>query len=322
VLDNELARKFDLSQVLERPMVPYGQPVQLGDKKGIVLRRSPEEEALQRWTHHEFLEVERGLAKQWRNALMRVNHDDLVKTVKAGIGHWRKPKSLEDAKQMADYIIDNMDPEWLIGFGLELLALPEATQFVRDDWTARRKPPIRQHLPIALIDRVLSVIVSWGDLHEARRFADSRRLQTAQPFSSQPPVCCPPSQGCQRRGRVTKIAIDKRAREGENKGHEESLAGVLLALGGLRGEEATGCGDPASNTEPAATTQCRTHRTLCSSQAGKCQHGDLQLSARDHRDRFKNGAHQASLQENERGKMRPGLETRKILHHRARAAPF
>jgi len=37
----------------------------------------------------------------------------------------------------------------------------------------------------------------------------------------------------------------------------------------------------------------------------KCQHGDLQLSARDHRDRFKNGAHHASLQENERGKVRP-----------------
>ncbi len=147
VLGNELARKFDLTQVLERPLVPHGRPVQLGDKKGIVFRRSPEEEALQRWTNHEFLEVERGFAKQWRNALLRVNHDDLAKTVIAGIGHWRKPKSLEDAKEMADYIIDNMDAEWIIGFGLELLGLPQATQFVRDDWTARRRPPIRQHLP-------------------------------------------------------------------------------------------------------------------------------------------------------------------------------
>jgi hypothetical protein len=33
------------------------------------------------------------------------------------------------------------------------------------------------------------------------------------------------------------------------------------------------------------------------------------LSARDHRDRFKNRAHQNRLQENERGKMRSGLET-------------
>lgn len=88
-LGNELARKFDLSQVLERPMVQYGQPAQLGDKKGIVFRRSPEEEALQRWAHHEFLEVERGFAKQWLNALMRVSHDDLVKTVVAGIGRGR-----------------------------------------------------------------------------------------------------------------------------------------------------------------------------------------------------------------------------------------
>src|SRR5215467_1387513 len=147
VLANELAQKFNLSHVHERPLVPYGQPVQLGDKKGIVFRRSPEEEALQRWTHHEFLEVERGFAKQWRNALTRLNHDDLVNTVMAGIGHWRKPKSLEDAKEMADTIVDNMDPEWLIGFGLQLLDLPEATRFVRDDWTARRKPPVRQHLP-------------------------------------------------------------------------------------------------------------------------------------------------------------------------------
>jgi hypothetical protein len=147
VLSAELAREFDLTQVLERPMVPYGQPVQLGDKKGIVFRLSPEEESLQRWIYHEFLEVERGFAKQWRKALLRVNHDDLVETIMAGIGHWRQPKSLEDAKLMADYIIDNMDPEWLIGFGLELLDLPEATQFVRDDWTAKRKPPIRQQLP-------------------------------------------------------------------------------------------------------------------------------------------------------------------------------
>ena len=146
-LGNELARKLDLTQVLERPLVSYGQPVQLGDKKGIVFRRSPEEEALQRWIDHEFLEMERGFARQWRSALLRVNHNDLVRTVVAGIGHFRKPESLEDAKEMADYIIDNMDPEWLIGFGLELLDLPEATRFVRHDWTTRRKPPIRQHLP-------------------------------------------------------------------------------------------------------------------------------------------------------------------------------
>jgi len=115
--------------------------------------------------------------------------------------------------------------------------------------------------------------------------------------------------------RVTKIAIDIRAREGENKGHEESLAGVLPASGRLHGEEAAGCSDPASITEPVATAKCRTYRTLCSRKTGKCQHSDLQLSAGDHRDRFKNGAHKTSLQENERGKMRLGLEGASLHHH-------
>jgi hypothetical protein len=147
ILGQELSGHLDFSQIMERPMVPYGEPVQLGDKRGIIFRRSPEEEALSRWSRHEFREAEREHAKVWRDAIMRINHDDLVRTITAGVGHWRKPKSLEDAKQMADTIIDSMDPEWLIGFGLELLDIPEAVTYVRAQWAANRKPSVRQHLP-------------------------------------------------------------------------------------------------------------------------------------------------------------------------------
>jgi len=58
--------------------------------------------------------------------------------------------------------------------------------------------------------------------------------------------------GAQRAGRVTKIAIDKRARESENKGDEESWASVVSASGRLCGEEAAGCSGPASHAEPDA----------------------------------------------------------------------
>lgn len=147
ILQGELSRQFDLGNVFERPMLEGGKPVQLGDKKGILFQRSSEEEALQRWTYREFLGVERSFAKEWRTAIMRINHDDLVNAIRGGVGNWRKPKSLEDAKQMADFIVDNMDPEWLIGFGLELLGVPEATVWVRNDWTTRRKPIIREYVP-------------------------------------------------------------------------------------------------------------------------------------------------------------------------------
>ena len=78
ILQGELTRQFDLTTVLERPLLGGGKPVQLGDKKGIIFQRSPEEEALQRWSHREFLWVERDFARKWRNSILKINHDDLV----------------------------------------------------------------------------------------------------------------------------------------------------------------------------------------------------------------------------------------------------
>jgi hypothetical protein len=60
-------------------------------------------------------------------------------------------------------------------------------------------------------------------------------------------------------GPVTKIAIDKQPHSSENRGHEELLAGVLLASGRVRGEEAAGCDNAASCTKPVAALQGRTH---------------------------------------------------------------
>jgi hypothetical protein len=147
VLNAELSRQFDLSRVFGRVMLAGGQPIQLGDRKGFVFRQSPEAEALERWTKRQFLEVERNIAKEWRRSLTRVNFDAMVKAVMAELGHWRTPKTLADAKQIADTIIDCMDPEWLLRFGLGLLGVPEATDWVTEEWTNRRRPPLRDHVP-------------------------------------------------------------------------------------------------------------------------------------------------------------------------------
>jgi hypothetical protein len=107
--------------------------------------------------------------------------------------------------------------------------------------------------------------------------------------------------------RVTKIAIDKHARESENREHEENGFRALHAAGRVRGEKDTGCSDAASNTKPASATIRRTHRTLRDTEAGKRQHRDLQLCAREDRDRLKNWAYHVGVQGHERGKVRLGL---------------
>src|SRR5438128_2344469 len=40
-----------------------------------------------------------------------------------------------------------MDPEWLLRFGLDLLGVPEAADWVITDWIERRRPSLRDHLP-------------------------------------------------------------------------------------------------------------------------------------------------------------------------------
>src|ERR1700692_2710581 len=130
ILRGELAGRFNLKTVHGRVMLAGGKHVQLGDKKGAVFERSPELEAVSRWEKREFFDLERNIAKQWRRALTSIDLDAMVKHVMSQLGHWRKPRSLADAKQIADTIIDSMDPEWLIAFGLNLLDEPETTEYV------------------------------------------------------------------------------------------------------------------------------------------------------------------------------------------------
>ena len=147
ILRGELAGKFELKTVHGRVMLAGGRHVQLGEKKGVIFERSPEAEAISRWGKREFLELERNIARQWRRALTSIDLDAMVQSVMGGLGPWRKPKSLQDARKMTDAIIDNMDPEWLIRFGLNLLGASETVEYVVSNWIQKRRPPLRDHLP-------------------------------------------------------------------------------------------------------------------------------------------------------------------------------
>lgn len=147
ILDGELSRQFDLTRTFERPLVSGGKPVQLGDQMGMYYQRSPEEEALDRWSKHEFLAVERQFAKDWRAALMQIDHTTLVNRIMSAIGPWRKPKSLEDARHLTDLIIDNLDAETLLRFGMDLLGVPQAKTWVINDWVQHRRPSLRVYAP-------------------------------------------------------------------------------------------------------------------------------------------------------------------------------
>lgn len=147
ILQAELHRQFDFKNVLGRVALAGGRRIQLGDKKGVVYQQSEEAEAFLRWSRREFLEVERDMAKRWRRSLTAVDFKAMVTRVSEEIGPWRIPKSLPDAKQIADTVIDYLDPEFLLNFGLDLLGVPQATEWVVNDWKERRRPNLREHVP-------------------------------------------------------------------------------------------------------------------------------------------------------------------------------
>ena len=147
ILELELSRRFDFTKIMGRVMLAGGRQVQLGDKKGVVYQQSEEAEAFLRWSRREFLDVERAIAKRWRQSLNAVDFEVMVTKVCQEIGPWRHPRSLEDGKVIADTVINYLDAEFLIRFGLDLLGVPEATERVVDGWKAGRRPNLREHLP-------------------------------------------------------------------------------------------------------------------------------------------------------------------------------
>ena len=60
--------------------------LQLGDQKGMVFKPAPEEEALSRWAHGDFLDVERQFAKRWRRDLNSINFSDMINQIMDAIG--------------------------------------------------------------------------------------------------------------------------------------------------------------------------------------------------------------------------------------------
>lgn len=160
ILEGELMGKFDLTQVQFRAIRDRGQPVKTGDSKGILFHASEEEEAVRRWAERDFLDLERQIAKQWRVMINRIDLNAMSANVLENIGPWRKPTSLEDAKFLTDTIIDCIDQEWLLRFGLRALGTAQATDWVVNRWLTDRRRPLRSYLPYFI--HILSINIFFS----------------------------------------------------------------------------------------------------------------------------------------------------------------
>jgi len=146
ILEGELSRQFDITRVYGRVALAGGIPVRLEDKKGVVFRRAPEAEALERWCAREFLDVERTIAKQWRRSLTQIDFDTMIRTMVSAMapGANREPSRCQTHCRHGYRLLGSgmVAPIWPGTPGV-----PEATDSVVKDWIVRRRPSLRQYVP-------------------------------------------------------------------------------------------------------------------------------------------------------------------------------
>jgi hypothetical protein len=148
VLLSELSGNVEVDMEHPKPVIGGGQPVMLGDSKGLIFRNPPEEEALIRWQAGEFLQVERNMAKAWRRSLSLANNSLLYSTVKKMYETYQRPKTLAELKGLADAILSIVRQDWILGFGMHLVGVSlEQQALVMKRWSLSGKPAIRRFAP-------------------------------------------------------------------------------------------------------------------------------------------------------------------------------
>ena len=124
-----------------------GKPVTLGRQTGVIFQKTEEEEAFYRWQSGEFLELDRQIAKGWRQALLDIDFEETYKFFQKWF-QGEKPKTLPEVKSMAVAKIDGTDQEKELRLGMSLLAIPAKPQVeIIDRWRSAGSPAIHEFAP-------------------------------------------------------------------------------------------------------------------------------------------------------------------------------
>ena len=124
-----------------------GTVMNLEGTLGMFFQMTQEEEAICRWYNHEFLDVERQIAKRWRQDLCNLDYTQRYQFFQKWfvIG---KPRTLAEAKRLAEAYIDGSPQEASLRCGMKLFRIPAgAQQHIVGLWQQAGRPAVREFAP-------------------------------------------------------------------------------------------------------------------------------------------------------------------------------
>ena len=167
-----------------RPVISGGRVLKLGDETGVVYDEPPEVEAFKRWQKHEFLDVERTIAKQWRSELLvSVTPEDIKKRFQPFLDAFGKPKSFVELKKLVDTMIENPAKEEILTLGLALIGvMPEARSEVLKRWKESGESDLKNFAPYFVFVTSINLFFYLGtaaDLFSSFRHAQTHMVDIA-----------------------------------------------------------------------------------------------------------------------------------------------
>ncbi len=133
-------------EMSRRPIVGGGRNVSANGRTGIIFEEPPENEALQRWEHKEFLDVERRFARQWRESLSNIDLESLFQEGRGIIKRHRRPKDLAEVKQLAVELLEKPGSRYARE-AIRRLSTPRLEKMIYARWEAKGQLPPSTYAP-------------------------------------------------------------------------------------------------------------------------------------------------------------------------------
>jgi hypothetical protein len=150
-----------------RPMVSGGTPKRNPDGTvSVHFDEFPEAAALNRWQNHDFLDIERAVAHQWRAQLSQQDNDSKIAILRNIFPTGTRIAQLESLKVAVDEFCEGTDPQ-LLHLVLEILEVPlsERTRIV-ERWDKAGRPQLTTFAPYATyvfkVDAVFYLAMARG----------------------------------------------------------------------------------------------------------------------------------------------------------------
>ena len=140
-----------------RILIEGGHVVERGGKQGVIHQGSLEAEAFLRWQQGEFLEIERGMAKNWRSDLENTDLGGIPRMLQGAGINTKLCKSLKDVHKIVRDVVSGYDKRFRpMELAIRLLGVPsEHHEEIHRRWSIVGYPPLSRYAPFTA--HVLSV---------------------------------------------------------------------------------------------------------------------------------------------------------------------